>query len=97
MAFVVISWIILGAIVGFIASKIVDLRGDEPLIGIAAAVAGGVVGGLLFKMRAAEPYEAWAMGNILAVVVGAAAAVTVFHLIRSCSIDKTQQTVRTSY
>lgn len=96
MVIVIISWLFLGLVVGFIASRIVDLRGDEPLIGIGAAVVGAVIGGLLYKMMATEAYVAWAVGNMLWAAIGAALAVTAFHLIRSRSIVKDRQSVRYS-
>lgn len=97
MVLVIISWVVLGLIVGFAASKIVNLRGDEPLIGILAALSGAIVAGLIFKFRAVEPYEAWTAGNAIWTVAGAAIAVTIYHLIRSRSISKDQGTVRSSY
>ena len=44
----IIGWIILGLIAGFIASKIVESRGQGFFINILLGIVGGVVGGWLF-------------------------------------------------
>jgi len=44
------GWILLGIIIGFIATKIVSLRGDDPRMGIAASAMGALVGGWLYSM-----------------------------------------------
>jgi uncharacterized membrane protein YeaQ/YmgE (transglycosylase-associated protein family) len=44
----IVSWLIVAVIVGFIASKVVDLRGDDPRLGLAASCAGGVVAAVLY-------------------------------------------------
>ena len=42
----VVIWIVLGVMVGAIASKFVDTRGDSPILGIGAAAGGAVVLGM---------------------------------------------------
>ena len=46
----IISWIILGLIAGFIASKIVDKRGRGFWLDIALGIVGALVGGFLFDL-----------------------------------------------
>ena len=50
----VVGWIVLGIIAGFIASKVVSLRGDDPKMGICAAAIGALIGGG-FTACSAEP------------------------------------------
>jgi uncharacterized membrane protein YeaQ/YmgE (transglycosylase-associated protein family) len=38
----VIGWVVLGTIAGFIASRMVSLRGDDPRMGIGMGALGGV-------------------------------------------------------
>ena len=45
-----ISWIIVGLIVGFIASKNVKLHGDDPKLGLACGAVGAVTGGVLYRI-----------------------------------------------
>jgi uncharacterized membrane protein YeaQ/YmgE (transglycosylase-associated protein family) len=46
----VIGWVVLGTIAGFIASKIVSLRGDDPRMGIGLGALGGLIGGWLYSL-----------------------------------------------
>jgi uncharacterized membrane protein (DUF441 family) len=51
-----IGWVMIGLLVGCIASKIVDLRGDDPRLGLVVAC-GGVAGVVIWhRMRSREPY-----------------------------------------
>ena len=44
----IVSWIILGLIAGFIASKIIDKQGQGFWLDIALGIVGALVGGFLF-------------------------------------------------
>ena len=92
----IIIWVVLGAIVGAIASKFVDMRGDSPLIGIGAAAAGALVLGLVYRIASGNP-ETWSILGLALAAIGGVVGVTVFHLIRARSISRDRQTVRSSY
>ena len=47
---VLITWVVTGLIVGFVMSKVVNLRGDDPRLGIGASVLGAIVGGIMYCM-----------------------------------------------
>ena len=49
----IVTWIILGLISGFIASMIVNKRGEGILIDIVLGVVGAVVGGWIFNQWSA--------------------------------------------
>lgn len=91
-----ILWIVLGVIVGAIATKFVDLRGDSPILGISAATAGAIVLGLCYRMFSGN-VELWSVLGLILAALGAAVGVVVYHLIRSRSIGHDRQTVRSSY
>jgi uncharacterized membrane protein YeaQ/YmgE (transglycosylase-associated protein family) len=91
-----IIWVVLGAVVGAIATKFVNTRGDSPLLGIGAAVAGAVVLGFAYRLASGNP-EAWGVFALLFAVIGAALGAAAYHLIRSRSISRDRQTVRSSY
>ena len=97
MVFAFIGWLIAGLVIGFVASKLVDLRGDEPLIGIIIAVVGAMIGGFLYHMIGGTEITPWNMPALLAAAAGAIVAVAIYHLIRSRTINKDVQTVRRSY
>ena len=49
MFIMLVSWIFVGTIVGYIASKNVKLRGDDPKVGIASGI-GVIAGGILYRI-----------------------------------------------
>ena len=97
MAIGIISWIVIGLVAGFIATKFVNLRGDDPLVGIICAVVGGIVGGVLFSVISGRGVVPWDLWSMLVAAVGAAAGAAIYHIIRSRSISHGQQSVRRSY
>ena len=80
----IIAWIVVGAIAGWIASKVVP--GDEGygvLGGLIAGIVGALVGGWLFSLLTGN--EDWLTGidipTILAAIVGAIIVVFVWNMI----------------
>jgi len=45
----IIGWIVLGLIAGFIASKIVNKRGEGVIMDIVLGIIGALVGGFIFS------------------------------------------------
>jgi uncharacterized membrane protein YeaQ/YmgE (transglycosylase-associated protein family) len=93
----IISWLVVALLVGFIASKIVNLRGDDPRLGFAAACAGGIVGAVLYTIISQAPVSAWNPWSLLTATVGAIIGVVAWHAIRSRSISRESYTRRSSY
>jgi uncharacterized membrane protein YeaQ/YmgE (transglycosylase-associated protein family) len=97
MFLALLSWIVVGAVVGFIGSKLVNLRGDTPLIGMGAAAGGAVVAGLVHALMFREAVLPWDLWNLVFAAAGAAASVLGYHVIRGLSISKDRQSIRSSY
>jgi uncharacterized membrane protein YeaQ/YmgE (transglycosylase-associated protein family) len=98
MFFVVIgSWIATGLLIGFVASKIVNLRGDDPKFGICAAAAGALGAGVLYVTLGASGVGTWSWWGLLYAAAGAIVAVVVWHLVRSRSISHERYVPRSSY
>ena len=98
MFFVVIaSWIVTGLLVGFLGSKVVNLRGDDPKLGLGAAAAGALVAGILYAALGESGVGTWSWWGILYAAVGAAVAVVVWHAVRSRSISHERYVPRSSY
>ena len=93
----IFGWIVTGIIVGFIVSKFVNLRGDDPKLGIAVAAVAGLLGGIVYTVRSGLGVVAFNLWCILTVAICALVAVIVWHLIRSRSVSREQQSVRRSY
>jgi len=75
------SWIIVGLIIGFIASKYVNLHGDDPKLGLACGAVGAVTGGILYRIASgiAVGFTLW---SIASAAIGATVVVAIWHLMR---------------
>jgi len=88
----IIAWLVVGAIAGFIASKVVP--GDEGygvLGGLIAGIVGAMLGGFLFSLVTGN--EDWLTGidisTILAAIVGAIIVVFLWNMITKRSGSST--------
>ncbi|WP_137392015.1 GlsB/YeaQ/YmgE family stress response membrane protein [Rhodoligotrophos defluvii] len=77
----VVSWILLGLIAGFIASKIVNRSGHGLLTDIALGIIGSVIGGLLFSFFGAAGITGLNLYSLLVATLGSVAVLTVYHLL----------------
>jgi uncharacterized membrane protein YeaQ/YmgE (transglycosylase-associated protein family) len=93
----IIGWIVVGLIVGFIATKVVDLRGDDPRLGFAVACGGAIVAAALYTMISGAGVSAWNVWSILFAAIGAGAAVVTWHMVRSRYVSREAYTSRKSY
>ncbi len=77
----IIGWIVLGLIAGFIASKIVNKRGEGIILDIVLGVVGAVVGGYLFSIFGAGGVDGVNIYSMFVAVVGAIIVLVVYHAI----------------
>jgi uncharacterized membrane protein YeaQ/YmgE (transglycosylase-associated protein family) len=77
-----ICWIAIGLTGGFIASRLVNQRGDDPKLGIMLGAAGAVVFGLAFGMFGKGGLNEFNVGCLWAAVVGAAVALVGWNIVR---------------
>ena len=77
-----LTWIVLGLIAGFIASKIVDKTGAGLLLDIVLGVVGAVVGGWLFQFFGGSGVTGLNLYSLAVAVVGAIAVLVLYHAIR---------------
>jgi len=76
----IIGWIVLGLIAGFIASQIVNKRGEGLVMDIVLGVVGAVVGGWLFALFGAEGVSGLNLYSMLVAVVGAIVVLVLYHM-----------------
>jgi len=79
----IISWIVIGLIVGFIATKVVDLHGDDPRLGFAVACGGAIVAAALYTMISGAGVSAWNVWSVLCATIGAVSGVVAWHAVRA--------------
>lgn len=80
MSFIV--WILLGLIAGFIASKIINKRGDGLIRDILLGVIGAVVGGWLFHAFGMSGVTGLNIYSLIVAVIGAVVVLVIYHAIR---------------
>ncbi|HUK59890.1 MAG TPA: GlsB/YeaQ/YmgE family stress response membrane protein [Stellaceae bacterium] len=74
-----VSWIILGLIAGFIASKIVNKKGAGIALDIVLGILGAIVGGLLFGLVGASGVTGVNLYSMMVAIVGAVVVLWVYH------------------
>ncbi|CAN5721787.1 GlsB/YeaQ/YmgE family stress response membrane protein [soil metagenome] len=68
----IISWLILGALVGWIASKIAGTDSQQGwILNIVLGIVGAFVGGLIYEAFADDDFSfEWSIGSILIAILG---------------------------
>lgn len=83
MSFIdVLQWIVLGLLAGFIASKIVNKRGDGLMLDVVLGVIGAVIGGWIFRALGTAGATGFNVWSLLVAVVGAVTLLLIGHAVR---------------
>jgi len=77
----IIGWMLVGAISGFIASRVVDKKGRGIIPDILLGIVGACLGGLVFKELAAETILPLSLYSIVVSIIGAILVLFVYHAI----------------
>lgn len=75
----IVAWLILGGIAGFVASKIINRRGEGILVDIVLGIIGAVVGGFLFNQFDAAGVTELNLYSILVAIIGAIIVLVIYH------------------
>jgi uncharacterized membrane protein YeaQ/YmgE (transglycosylase-associated protein family) len=75
-------WILIGLIAGFIASHIVNRRGDGLVLDILLGIVGALVGGWIFHMLGHEGVNGLNLHSLAVATVGAIVFLVLYHAIR---------------
>ena len=79
MAMGIIGWIVLGLIAGYIASTLLNKRGESPLFDLMLGIVGAVIGGWLFSAAGVAGVTGFSDWSLLVAVVGAVLLLTAWH------------------
>jgi uncharacterized membrane protein YeaQ/YmgE (transglycosylase-associated protein family) len=77
----IIGWLVLGLIAGFIASKIVNKRGEGFLVDIVLGIVGALVGGFLFAAFGAVGVTGFNFYSMLVAIIGAIVVLILYHAV----------------
>lgn len=74
-----LSWIVLGLIAGFVASRIVNRTGEGVIVDILLGVVGAVVGGWLFRLFGMPEVSGLNLYSAVVAIIGAAIVLIAYH------------------
>ena len=77
----IIAWLVLGAIAGFIASKIITSSGQGLLLDVVLGIVGAVVGGYVFTLLGAAPVTGFNLYSMFVAIVGAVIVLAIYHAV----------------
>lgn len=77
----IISWLVLGLIAGFVASKIYVGTGQGIVLDIVLGIVGAFVGGFLFSAVGGTPVTGFNIYSMIVAVIGAVVVLVVYHAI----------------
>jgi uncharacterized membrane protein YeaQ/YmgE (transglycosylase-associated protein family) len=76
------AWMILGLVAGYIASKMVNSRGEGIIRDILLGIVGAVTGGWLFHMFGATGVSGLNLYSLFVAVLGSVVILVLYHAIR---------------
>lgn len=79
-------WILLGLVAGFIASHIVNHRGEGVVLDVLLGAMGAIVGGWLFNAFGHTGVTGLNLHSILVATAGAIVFLVVYHAIRRTTV-----------
>ena len=78
--YTMLGWVIVGALSGFLASRIVNKQGEGCLVNMALGLVGAVVGGLIFQALGGAAYGGFIYSTIVA-TLGAIVVLFLWHAV----------------
>jgi len=76
------AWLFLGLLAGFIASHLVNHRGEGMVLDILLGIVGAVVGGWLFHLFGGSGVTQLNLYSVLVAVAGAVLFLFIYHALR---------------
>ncbi len=77
----IFTWLLLGLISGFIASKIVNKSGEGFVVDIILGIVGAMVGGFVFNTFGASGVTGFNLPSVIVAVIGAVIVLFIYHLL----------------
>ncbi len=78
----IVTWIVLGLVAGFLASKLVNKRGEGFLLDIVLGIIGAVVGGFVAGLFGMSGVSGFNIGSVVIATIGAVIVLVIYHAIR---------------
>ena len=74
-----LSWIALGLIAGFIASRIINRTGEGVIVDILLGIVGAIVGGWMFRLFGMPGVNGLNLYSSVIAILGAAVVLLIYH------------------
>ena len=74
-----LGWIIFGLITGFVASKVVNKRGEGCFVNIALGLVGALVGGFIFRALTGFNAFHFNLASMFVAIIGGIVVLFVYH------------------
>ena len=75
----ILGWVFFGLITGFIASYVVNRRGEGCMINIVLGLVGSLVGGFVFRQLAGFDAFHFNLASMFVAIVGAIIVLLIYH------------------
>jgi len=75
----VIGWIVFGLICGFIASRVVNRRGEGCILNVVIGIVGACVGGFIFTQIGGSGITGFNLYSMFIAIVGAIVFLLIYH------------------
>ena len=77
----VLGWIVFGLITGFVASRIVNQRGQGCILNVVLGVVGAFIGGLIFTSIGGSGITGFNVYSMFVAIIGAIVVLITYHAI----------------
>ena len=77
----ILGWIVFGLITGFVASKVVNDRGEGCFLNIALGLVGAVVGGFIFRQLTGFNAFHFNLVSMFVAIIGAIVVLMLYHAV----------------
>jgi len=77
----ILAWLVVGLIAGFLASKVVNKRGEGVVMDIVLGIVGAIVGGFLFSMVGGAGVTGFNIYSMIVAVVWSIVVLLIYHAI----------------
>jgi uncharacterized membrane protein YeaQ/YmgE (transglycosylase-associated protein family) len=75
----ILSWIVLGAIAGWIASMMVNKTGEGLLLDIVLGIVGALVGGWVFAALGTAGVTGFNLWSLIVAIIGSVIVLAIYH------------------
>jgi len=76
-----LGWILFGLITGFVASRVVNQRGEGCILNIALGILGALVGGFIFSSIGGTGITGFNLYSMFVAVIGAVIVLVIYHAV----------------